>query len=185
MESSQGSDYSEGEEEQTKEVFIYYTEENGLRPNNEATLKKLKEQQERERMEERKLAKHQEEEKAMKNMEKAKMQEERERLRNERKRREIEEMKTKEEKEYLSNIKGNFGILINDIKKNQTPLELVMTGTDYKPVEIRLIFKALERNVSIRVKKLYFYSKNLKKFLKEKQFLQEKFSKTKIFFKLK
>lgn len=151
MDSSRDSDNSEGVEEQRKEVFKYFTEENRIQPNNETTQKKIRELQARERLEQQKLAKHQQAQKAMKDLQKAQEQEEKERLRNERKRRELEELKTREEKEYLKDIKGNFGILVANINTDQTPLELVMTGTDFKPVEIRLIFKALERNVSIKV----------------------------------
>lgn len=155
MDDSQDSENSENYEEPEKEVFKYYTEESRIQPNNETTLKKIRELQAKERLEQQKLAKHQQAQKAMKDLQKAQEQEEKERMRNERKRRELEELKTKEEKEFLKEIKGNFGILISNIKSNETPLELVMTGTDFKSVETRLIFKAIERNTSIRVN-IYF-----------------------------
>lgn len=40
-----------------------------------------------------------------------------------------EKRKREEEEELLKNLEGNFGILIQNLRDNNTPLEMVFTGT--------------------------------------------------------
>ena len=59
-------------------------------------------------------------------------------------------MKQEKEMERLDNMDGWFGLLIAKIKNSETALEFSFAGQDLQPEEYRLIFKAMEKNKSLK-----------------------------------
>jgi hypothetical protein len=143
----------EGEEEE-KDMFFYYVELNRIQPNNEYT-KKRREQNKELEMKRKKIQDEEDRRKKednQKRKEETKLKEDREKMKQER--RKMQEIKRAEEIEELKDFQGNFAITVLKIRANDTGLELMLPGNEFSAVQRRLVYKALEKNDSIKVKKI-------------------------------
>ena len=148
--------YSEdgsAEEEHQKEVYKYFTTESYILPKNQTTEKQLQELREKKRLEMLHNKELEQKQRVQQQIQKERDKENRERMRAEAEKRRQQEIKKEEEKKELKDLKGFFGITILEMKANNTALEMVMTGTNFTPPQRRLIYRALETNTSLKVKK--------------------------------
>lgn len=137
-------------EEGYQEVFLYYSKEIVGQPNNERTMKLQKERMAREekrRLEEEKREKVNKE-KAMRDREKQREADEKRRAEMERTK--INKMKKDEEVEDLKDIKGTFATIVENCLDDRTPIEMAFSGWSIPTVKLRIIFKALESNTSLK-----------------------------------
>jgi len=152
--SSKGGSDNEGEIEEKKVDFYYYlTQESAIQANNDRTMKLRQEKREREM----KLKMEQDEQRRLREVLDNKQRDD-ERLQKERakalaEKRKMQEIKKEEEIVELKDLKGNFAKTVLDIRANVTALEMVMTGTDFTNVQRRIIYKSLEKNTSIKVRR--------------------------------
>lgn len=143
------------EEEQEIEIFKYLTQESVIQPNNEHTQKIRREKREREMLLKQEQDEQERMRKALDNEQKEKDKQLKDRLRAEAEKRKLQEKKKDEEKEELLSLKGNFAKTVLEMRNNETGLEMVMTGTEFTTVQRRLIYKSLEKNTSLKVRKCY------------------------------
>lgn len=151
------SDNSENDEVEQEEVvqevekYLYFTREAVILPNNERTQELAQR-----RAKENRLKKMQEEEDERAHLESLKKRRDEEetnkklKLAAEEKKR-LDEIKQQEEFEQLSELKGVFGLIVSELKKDKTRLELTLTGINLGNVQYRIIFKAIEANQSVKV----------------------------------
>lgn len=144
--------HESGEEEEEKvEIFKYLTQESIIQPNNERTQKIRREKREREMLLKQEQDEQERMRKALDNEQKEKDKQLKDRLRAEAEKRKLQEIKKEEEIIELKDLKGNFAKTVLEIRANVTSLEMVMTGTEFTPVQRRLIYKSLEKNTSLKV----------------------------------
>ncbi|KRW99164.1 hypothetical protein PPERSA_07407 [Pseudocohnilembus persalinus] len=136
--------------EQFDYQFKYKSLVRTILPNNQTTLQnRMAEQKREEQLREQK--KKDQQQKADQELINKRKQEERERerkLREEQQRQ--EEIRRKEELEQINTLKGKFGNMINDLKKNDTSLDYTISGLDLRSAQIRILSKAVESNQSLR-----------------------------------
>lgn len=146
---------SSAEEEEKVEVFKYFTQEACIQPNNERNQQIWKEQRDKELHLKQEQDEQERMRKALDNEQKEKDKQFKDRLRAEAEKRKMQEIKKEEEILELKDLKGNFGKTVLEIRSNVTGLEMVMTGTDFTPVQRRLIYKSLEKNTSLKVSSIF------------------------------
>lgn len=137
-------------EENKNNKFLFQSFENSLLPKTERTKKILKERELRDKkkkQEEEYQAKLREEKnKKLLQQKEQKMKEEME----EEERKKEEEKRKKEELKQMSQIQGSIFALIDSIKESKTKSEVSLVGEKLEDVHMRIIFKNLENNKSIK-----------------------------------
>ena len=151
MSSSDGGEEVEVEEVKEVEKWLYHTRQQQILPNNERTQelaarralenrKKLQEQEDQLRAAAETNKRRKEEEEQNRKIKQAMEL-----------KRQQDEIRQQKELEQLSDLKGSFGQLVSDLKSSTTRLELTLTGENFTPVQLRIIFKVLQANESVRV----------------------------------
>lgn len=135
---------------QDQERLYYTTRENFILPVNKRTLQMKKEKEKAEQL----LLQQRERQKQEQMQREKKDQELREREAREKSRIEarekLREFRRREEAEELGKMNGEFGTLYQSFLKGDGLKEVFLSGRDFRPVQFRLLFRALEFNKVIK-----------------------------------